>query len=131
MICNFFDFISEKSKKRTKTVVNTNKPTWNQTFVYNNISPAELRTGNRVLEVTIWDYDRFGSNEFLGEVLLDLANIAVKRDDSEGLWHTLNLHQNAGGQLTTVPPICHTPGLMVSHCALQQILSCASMPESM
>ena len=119
MICNFFDFISEKSKKRTKTVVNTNKPTWNQTFVYNNISPAELRTGNRVLEVTIWDYDRFGSNEFLGEVLLDLANIAVKRDDSEGLWHTLNLHQNAGGQLTTVPPICHTPGLSVSHCALQ------------
>jgi len=95
-------------------VVNTNKPTWNQTFVYNNISPAELRTGNRVLEVTIWDYDRFGSNEFLGEVLLDLANIAVKRDDSEGLWHTLNLHQNAGGQLTTVPPICHTPGLMRS-----------------
>ena len=94
-------------------MVNTNKPTWNQTFVYNNIRPAELRTGNRVLEVTVWDYDRFGSNEFLGEILLDLTNIAVKRDE-EPLWHTLNLHQNAGGDLTTVPPICPTPGLMVS-----------------
>ena len=94
-------------------MVNTNKPTWNQTFVYNNIRPGELRTGNRVLEVTVWDYDRFGSNEFLGEILLDLTNIAVKRDE-EPLWHPLNLHQNAGGDLTTVPPICPTPGLMVS-----------------
>ena len=61
----------------------------------------------------MWDYDRFGSNEFLGEVLLDLSNINVANDE-EPLWHLLNLHQNAGGELTTVPPICPTPGLMVS-----------------
>ena len=95
-------------------MVNTNKPTWNQTFVYNGIRPADLRSGTRVLEVTVWDYDRFGSNEFLGEVLIDLANIASIQHDEEALWHTLNLHQNAGGELTTVPPICPTPGLMVS-----------------
>ncbi len=62
----------------------------------------------------MWDYDRFGSNEFLGEVLIDLSNIANSKFDEEPLWHLLNLHQNAGGDLTTVPPICPTPGLMVS-----------------
>ena len=92
-------------------MVNSNQPSWNQTFVYSGVRPADLRS--RILEVTVWDYDRFGSNEFLGEVLLDLSNINVANDE-EPLWHLLNLHQNAGGELTTVPPICPTPGLMVS-----------------
>ena len=92
-------------------MVNSNQPSWNQTFVYSGVRPPDLRS--RILEVTVWDYDRFGSNEFLGEVLLDLSNINVANDE-EPLWHLLNLHQNAGGELTTVPPICPTPGLMVS-----------------
>lgn len=93
-------------------MVNTNQPSWNQTFVYAGIRPQDLRS--RVLEVTVWDYDRFGSNEFLGEVIIDLGNIASIQFDEEPLWHLLNLHENAGGELTTVPPICPTPGLMVS-----------------
>ena len=92
-------------------MVNSNQPSWNQTFVYSGIRPADLRS--RILEVTVWDYDRFGSNEFLGEVLLDLSNINAETE--EPLWHLLNLHQNAGGELTTVPPICPTPGLMVNY----------------
>ena len=108
-----YDFISnsEASKKRTKTVVNTNNPTWNQTFMYPRIHLEDLRS--KVIEVTVWDYDRFGSNEFLGEVLIELANIAFIQHDEEPLWHMLNLHESVGGQLTTVPPICPTPGLMV------------------
>ena len=102
---------SEASKKRTKTVVNTNNPTWNQTFMYPRIHLEDLRS--KVIEVTVWDYDRFGSNEFLGEVLIELANIAFIQHDEEPLWHMLNLHESVGGQLTTVPPICPTPGLMV------------------
>lgn len=61
----------------------------------------------------MWDYDRFGSNEFLGEVLIDLANVGCNQFEDEPLWHLLSLHENAGGDLTTVPPICPTPGLMV------------------
>lgn len=38
---------------------------WNQSFVYAPVKPSELRS--RILEVTVWDYDRFGANEFLGK----------------------------------------------------------------
>ena len=58
---------SERSKRRTKTLANTNHPRWNQSFVYSNVRRDELR--QRVLEVTVWDYDRFGANEFLGGTL--------------------------------------------------------------
>ena len=82
-ICIF----SEKSKRRTKTVMNSCQPQWNQSFIYAGIRPPELRT--RVLEVTVWDYDRFGSNEFLGEISLDLGGIASGNEE-EAVWHFLN-----------------------------------------
>ena len=103
---------SKKSQKRTKTVVNSNHPTWSQTFCYSGIRPEDLRS--RVLEVTVWDYDRFGSNEFLGEVTLDLTTTASHNFDDDPIWHSLSLHENVGGDLTTIPPICHTPGLVNS-----------------
>ena len=102
---------SKKSQKRTKTVVNSNHPSWNQTFYYSGIRPEDLVT--RILEVTVWDYDRFGSNEFLGEVNLDLSTTASHHHDDDPIWHSLSLHENVGGDLTTVPPICHTPGLVI------------------
>lgn len=46
--------------------MNSNEPTWNQTFMYDNITIADLR--NSLLEITVWDYDRMGPSEFLGEV---------------------------------------------------------------
>jgi regulating synaptic membrane exocytosis protein 2 len=58
---------SEKSKRRTKTLANTNDPKWNQTFIYSSIRRADLK--HRILEVTVWDYVRYGANDFLGEVL--------------------------------------------------------------
>ena len=80
---------SERAKRRTKTVPNTNNPVWNQTFIYSNIRWAELRS--RVLEVTIWDYDRFGANDFLGEITIDLGNSPL---DEEPEWHYLNLYKS-------------------------------------
>ena len=66
---------SEKSKRRTKTVNNTNKPTWNQSFVYSPIRSSELDSRN--LEVTVWDFDRFGANDFLGEVVIELQHSVI------------------------------------------------------
>ena len=80
---------SEKAKRRTKTIPNTNDPVWNQTFMYSNIRWSELRS--RVLEVTIWDYDRFGANDFLGEITIDLGNSPL---DEEPEWHYLNLYKS-------------------------------------
>ncbi|XP_014476983.1 PREDICTED: regulating synaptic membrane exocytosis protein 2 isoform X2 [Dinoponera quadriceps] len=79
---------SEKSKRRTKTVANTNDPRWNQIFVYNGIRRTELR--KRALEITVWDYaGRYEANDFLGEVVLELAVCPLYEEPE---WHALTAH---------------------------------------
>ncbi|XP_055509487.1 protein piccolo isoform X2 [Leucoraja erinacea] len=63
---------SVENKHRTKPVQKSLNPEWNQTVIYKNISMDQLK--KKTLEVTVWDYDRISSNDFLGEVLIDLAN---------------------------------------------------------
>lgn len=79
---------SEKSKRRTKTIANTNDPRWNQTFIYCGIRRADLKL--RILEITVWDYVRYGANDFLGEILLEL-NVAPL--DEEPAWYYLSAHE--------------------------------------
>nr|XP_033203144.1 regulating synaptic membrane exocytosis protein 2 isoform X7 [Bombus vancouverensis nearcticus] len=78
---------SEKSKRRTKTLANTNDPKWNQTFIYDGIRRPELR--KRALEVTVWDYGKYDTNDFLGEAILELATAHL---DEEPEWHPLTGH---------------------------------------
>lgn len=59
-------YYSEKSKRRTKTVAGTLEPKWNQTFVYVPMKRAEIRAQS--LQITVYDYDRIGSGEYVGEV---------------------------------------------------------------
>lgn len=79
---------SEKSKKRTKALANTNDPRWDQTFVYNGIRWSELR--QRALEITVWDYGRYGANDFIGEAVIALASSSLT-DELE--WHYLTAHE--------------------------------------
>ncbi|KAJ2946463.1 hypothetical protein O0L34_g12506 [Tuta absoluta] len=79
---------SEKSKRRTKTLANTLEPRWNQTFVYCGIRITDIR--KRTLEVTVWDLNRYGPNDFLGEVLLDLDNCVMNHEPN---WYTLKPHE--------------------------------------
>nr|XP_022331894.1 regulating synaptic membrane exocytosis protein 1-like isoform X5 [Crassostrea virginica] len=78
---------SEKSRRRTKTIMNSNEPTWNQTFMYDSVTIADLR--NSLLEITVWDYDRMGPSEFMGEVLLDLHSANLEDDP---FWYPLSQH---------------------------------------
>jgi Ca2+-dependent lipid-binding protein len=45
-------------------------PKWDASFIYPNIHREEVK--NKSLELTIWDWDRFKSNDFLGMVVIDL-----------------------------------------------------------
>lgn len=72
--------------------MNSCQPQWNQSFIYSDVRPAELRS--RILEVTVWDYDRFGSNEFLGEIGIDLGAINSGNEE-EPVWHYLNVNNGA------------------------------------
>ena len=61
-----------KSVKQKTPVVKRNcNPEWNHIFLFDNISMEEL--ANRSLELTVWDYDRITSNDFLGGVRLNLG----------------------------------------------------------
>ncbi|CAG9783069.1 unnamed protein product [Diatraea saccharalis] len=81
---------SEKSKRRTKTLANTLEPRWNQTFVYCGIRITDIK--KRTLEVTVWDLNRLGPNDFLGEVLLDLDHIVMNHEPN---WYTLKPHEES------------------------------------
>ncbi|CAH1186021.1 unnamed protein product [Phyllotreta striolata] len=77
---------SEKSKRRTKTLAGTTEPMWNQSFVYAGLRRADLRL--RVLEITVWDYVRYGANDFLGEAIVELWPL-----DDQPTWRTLGPHE--------------------------------------
>ncbi|KAL3218982.1 hypothetical protein MRX96_031243 [Rhipicephalus microplus] len=59
------------SKQKTPVVKKSCNPKWNHTFVYPDVSLDELK--DRCLELTIWDYDKITSNDFLGGVRLGLG----------------------------------------------------------
>ncbi|KFO81829.1 Protein piccolo, partial [Cuculus canorus] len=72
-------------KRRTKYIQKSLNPEWNQTVIYKNISMEQLK--KKTLEVTVWDYDRFSSNDFLGEVLVELSSISQL--DNTPRWYPL------------------------------------------
>ena len=71
----FLLFSSADNKRRTKHIARTLNPEWNETIFFANLHFEELR--NKTLEITVWDYDRFKTNDFLGEVVLDLAGKCI------------------------------------------------------
>ena len=56
---------SSSGKRKTQIIKHSLNPVWNEQFTYENICLEDLTSG-RVLEVTVWDYDRRGSNDFIG-----------------------------------------------------------------
>nr|XP_020633334.1 synaptotagmin-like protein 5 isoform X1 [Pogona vitticeps]XP_020633335.1 synaptotagmin-like protein 5 isoform X1 [Pogona vitticeps] len=56
---------SRQSKRKTKIKSNTTNPEFNEVLKYV-ISHTQLET--RTLQLSLWHYDRFGHNSFLGEV---------------------------------------------------------------
>ncbi|KAL3103180.1 hypothetical protein niasHS_002366 [Heterodera schachtii] len=63
---------SEKSRRQSKVIADTLAPVWNEHFFYEGLD--ERAIAERVLEVTLWDFDAFGSHSFLGETLIELSN---------------------------------------------------------
>ncbi|NXD08591.1 SYTL5 protein, partial [Nothocercus nigrocapillus] len=60
---------SRQSKRKTKIKSNSTNPEFNETLKYV-ISHTQLET--RTLQLSVWHYDRFGRNSFLGEVEIPL-----------------------------------------------------------
>ncbi|CDW54667.1 regulating synaptic membrane exocytosis 2 [Trichuris trichiura] len=75
---------SEKSRRQSKTMAETCHPVWHQTMLYRDVSEMDIE--QKIIEITVWDYDQYSSNDFLGEVLVDLSNVEL---DGTTAWYTL------------------------------------------
>ncbi|XP_056133056.1 protein piccolo [Lampris incognitus] len=105
---------SAENKRRSKHAGKSLNPEWNQTVIYKNIHLEQLR--KKTLEVSVWDYDKNSSNDFLGEVLIDLSNTAQLdnvprwlslKEQSEGEHHRRS-HSGQGRQHSSKPSSQHS-----------------------
>ncbi|XP_032240219.1 regulating synaptic membrane exocytosis protein 2 isoform X4 [Nematostella vectensis] len=89
---------SMQSKRRTKTAMKTANPKWNQTFVY----PCRLQKfQGRSLEITVWDYNKVGSSEFIGEVVINMTEANL---DGNPYWYNMKSHDENGDPLNPPTP---------------------------
>ncbi|XP_021364815.1 uncharacterized protein LOC110457754 isoform X2 [Mizuhopecten yessoensis] len=93
-----------ENKRRTKHISKTLSPEWYQTVVFQDLHREELQY--KTLEITVWDYDRFKANDFLGEVIIDLSVPGFL--DNLPHWYPLREHDNTTGvelpKPTVLPP---------------------------
>ena len=60
---------SAKGKRKTNVIKNNLNPVWEERFTYEKVTLEEL-SKERVLEVTLWDFNKSSSNELMGGVRL-------------------------------------------------------------
>ncbi|KAK4470858.1 hypothetical protein MN116_006373, partial [Schistosoma mekongi] len=73
--------------RQTKYMPNTLTPEWQQTVVFMNCIKRTLK--RRVLEVTVWDFDRLKTNDFMGQTIINLGD----REFLDGKPHWFSLHE--------------------------------------
>ncbi|CAH8618941.1 unnamed protein product [Heterobilharzia americana] len=64
----------KSSKQKTKVVRKNNNPEWNQAIIYRDIVLTSIKEIG--IEVSIWDHDRFSSNDFLGGCRLNVGSLS-------------------------------------------------------
>uniref|UniRef100_A0A3Q3IUX4 Synaptotagmin-like protein 5 n=1 Tax=Monopterus albus TaxID=43700 RepID=A0A3Q3IUX4_MONAL len=97
--------MSRQSKRKTSIKPNTTSPVFNERLRYV-ISHSQLET--RTLQVSVWHYDRFGQNSFLGQVELTFDSWEFDSEIEE--WYALqpkaesstNATMQYKGELTVV-----------------------------
>ncbi|XP_062511342.1 synaptotagmin-like protein 4 isoform X2 [Corticium candelabrum] len=72
---------SRSSKHKTMTIFMDVNPIWEEMFQLRDVTLDSLQ--HRVLEVTVWDFDRAGSNGFIGGLRLGLS--PSEREESKKL----------------------------------------------
>lgn len=71
-ICDiYFRWLSLDLNRQVKYIPNTLEPEWQQTVVFMNCLKRTLK--KRVLEVTVWDFDRLKMNDFMGQTTIHLG----------------------------------------------------------
>ncbi|TPP58460.1 Rabphilin-3A [Fasciola gigantica] len=103
---------AKKTKQKTQVKKATLFPEFHEQFCYE-MSPSEA--GNRTLEVTVWDFDRGPSNDFIGGLTLGAGAKAERRELWLAVfrppfrrieaWFQLSSRNDPGDQSST-PGVC-------------------------
>ncbi|XP_076358543.1 uncharacterized protein LOC143251074 isoform X2 [Tachypleus tridentatus] len=80
-----------ENQRRTRYFSRCSNPEWNQTMVYPNITRELLQ--QKFLEISVWNYDIHKPSEFLGEVIVDLADESLI--DEQARWYKLQSHDKS------------------------------------
>ncbi|XP_076363594.1 uncharacterized protein LOC143253493 isoform X2 [Tachypleus tridentatus] len=83
--CFLFPVRCSENQKRTRYFSRCSCPEWKQTMMYPNMAPESLSMS--FLEISVWNYDIHKPNEFLGEIILDLSDQTVLREQPQ--WYKL------------------------------------------
>uniref|UniRef100_A0A8C8VQX1 Phospholipase A2 n=1 Tax=Pelusios castaneus TaxID=367368 RepID=A0A8C8VQX1_9SAUR len=78
---------ASSQKMQTKTVQNNRNPIWNETFCYR----IDSRVKN-MLELKIWDEDRFSKDDELCTVLFDIARLQIGRKVRVKFFNNMCVH---------------------------------------
>ncbi|KAL8570940.1 hypothetical protein ACOMHN_023612 [Nucella lapillus] len=90
------------SKQKTPVVKNSVNPTWSHILIFDGVDAMEI--AERCLELTVWDHERLGTNQFLGGARLNLGLGSAKgaqvewmdaRGQESMVWQTMMEHPNS------------------------------------
>lgn len=92
------------TKQKTPVIKKNCNPKWNHTFIYSDVTLADLR--ERCLELTIWSHDKISSNHFLGGVRLGLGGGTYQG-------HDVDWNDSAGEEVNLWNAMLSKPGVVV------------------
>ena len=61
-------------------------PEWNQTLIFLNLPRDELI--RQKLKLTLWDYDRYKSDDFMGELIMHLSGTFLSKRTTASNLHS-------------------------------------------
>nr|CDS15132.1 protein piccolo [Echinococcus granulosus] len=105
--------------RQIKYIPNTLEPEWQQTVVFMNCLKRTLK--KRVLEATVWDFDRLKMNDFMGQAIIHLGSKEAL--DGQPHWYKLHALQDI------VIPGYRQPGQDYQACERDQSSSNKEYPE--
>jgi len=75
-----------KQRFKTKVVEKTLSPKWDESFKFFTLDPPE-----GTITIKLWDKDRWTTDDFMGELVLDVKQIASPKDDKveKDQWFTI------------------------------------------
>lgn len=89
--CYLFPSADKATKRKSEVFPTTLNPNFNSSFDWKLASNVELQ--RTYLQITVWDYDRFARNDFMGGMAFKLADVFAGVSNADGWFILLDEQQ--------------------------------------